>query len=381
MFRTPQLHYDFIMKAPGGSEFHGLVSRKFRDFTDAELMGGEIPGALYELDETSRVSHYMMALYERFGQNTYVIGPKVQDLFRRTDLAKITPDMISAPVPAFYIALADCPWTLWGGERTKMHHISGIYVSFTKVAHREPGLPPPKTQELLDVTKLKMQDCINIVLWGAANERSLDKFDDTILWYSINLEEWIEAGQDLETFFQQHSVMQDFSDDMTQEGLAAKGLDPFSLPYIPNNSDDLAAQRETLVSVLRLVLNLCLYMDSEDPELEVRDKKDEIAKLERELRGKKSPAKRKRLSRRIEGMPKTRYIYIGPMYEELAEQEAKARAHGGGTHASPIEHSVVPHWQRYWVGSGAARRVVWRHKGMYRRGGGKPDRTITKLRE
>jgi len=383
MLRTPQLHYDFIMKSPGGAEFHDVVRKMFADFTEAELMSGEIPMGMYELDETSRVSHYVMALYEKFGQNTYVIGPKVQDLFRRTDLARITPEMITPPVPAFYIALADCPWLLWGGERTQMHNLSGVYVSFTKVGQRVPGTTVIETAEKLetDPSAIKMEDSIQIVLWGAANQRSIDRFDDTILWYTINLEEWVAAGEDLEEFFRQHSIMQDLVPDMTAEKLIEKGLDPFSLPFIPNNTEDITTVRETLVNVLRLVLNLCLYMESEDPELEILDKKDEVEKLERELKGKKSPAKRKKLSRRIEKMPKTRYIYVGPLYEELAEQETKTRVNGGGTHASPIEHGVVPHWQRYWVGSGAARHQVWKHKGMYRRGAGKPDRTITKIRE
>ena len=46
-----------------------------------------------------------------------------------------------------------------------------------------------------------------------------------------------------------------------------------------------------------------------------------------------------------------------------------------------IEHGVSPHWQRYHVGSGDNRSIKWRLKGMYVRGSGKADRTITKIRE
>lgn len=370
MIRTPQLHYDFIMKAPGGAEFHGMIRKLFDTFSDAELLGGLTPRALAELDGVSKIAHHMMCLYERFGQNTYVVGPKVQDLFRRTELSKITPEMINPPSHAFYVGLVDCPWTIWGGERTKMHKVTGAYVSFTKIAQVEDGVrsDPPV-----------FHDCLNILLWGQANERSLDKFDDTVMWFSISLDRWIAAGQDLEEFFQNHSVMTATPDDLKDWNPLAHELDPFAPAYIPDTPGDHAIQRDSLVSILRLILNICLYMDSEDPELEVVDNREVAKELRAQAATKKSPGKRKVLERRADNLPKTKFIYVGPLYEEVAQREA--REHQGGTHANPIEHGVPPHWQRYWVGSGAARKTVWKHKGMYRRGSGKPDRTITKIRE
>jgi hypothetical protein len=370
MIRTPQLHYDYLTTAPGGAAFHGMIRKLFDRFSDAELLAGVTPGQLDELDGVSKMSHFMMTLYERFGQNTYVVGPKVQDLFRRTELSKVTPEMIKPPTKAFYIALADCPWTIWGGERTKMHHITGVYVSFTKVAQPEDGKPVPNPE---------MHECINILLWGQSNERSIDKFDDTVLWFSLSLDRWLAAGQDLEEFFQNHSVMTATPGDLKDWTPFSAELDPFAPAHVPESPSELETQRQALVNILRLVLNICLYMDSEDPEFEVVDKKDEAKKLRAEAAKKKSPGKRKKLERRADNMPKTKFIYVGPMYEEIATREA--REPKGGTHASPNEHGVPPHWQRYWVGSGAARKTIWRHKGMYRRGSGKPDRTITKIRE
>ena len=76
---------------------------------------------------------------------------------------------------------------------------------------------------------------------------------------------------------------------------------------------------------------------------------------------------------------------IGPMFEVTPQSaqalEHLAREHGGGTHASPIAHTVMPHYQRYWVGTGDERRTVWKYRGMYTRGSGKPERTIMKIRE
>lgn len=379
MIRTPTLHYDYIMGTPGASEFHALIDKQFSSFSNDELLGGKIPEFVNTLDAVTRTSAYLMQLYKRFGQNTYVIGPRVQELFRRTQLTRITPDMIQPPVPAFYIALADCPWQIWGGERTKLHHLTGIYVSFSKVYQGRrpaPGTPPEKMPEL--------HNCINIVLWGEANERSFDKFDDALLWFSISLDRWVSAGQDLETFFANHSVMTATSTDLKDWDPHAHELDPFAQPYIPEEEGALAAQREALVGVLRLILNLCLYMGSDDPDLDVHDWKDKEAELKKKLSSKKSPGKRKKLERQISNLPRTRVVYVGPLFEELPGPDAapvEGRQHQGGTHASPVEHGVAPHWQRYWVGSGADRKVKWRLKGMYVRGGGKPDRTITKIRE
>jgi len=383
MFRNPPFHYDFIMKSPGAIEFQDLIERQFVKFTNGDLIAGTIPALLNELDGTTRMSSYMLQLYKRFGQHTFVVGPKVQELFRRTKLAKVTPEMITPPSPAFYIAAADCPWQLWGGERTKLHNLTGIYVSFSKVFQ---GNQPPGGYKFGDDLPpgAEVHDCINILLWGEANERSLDKFDDSVLWFSISLDKWLNAGQDLETFFQNHSVMAAAADDLKDWNPTANELDPFAPAYVPENPEALAAQREMLMNVLRLVLNVCLYMGSEDPDLLVEDGEDKAKALQEKISSKKSPGKRKKLERQLANLPRTRLVYVGPMFEELPDSEKRARdgrEDQGGSHASPVEHGVSPHWQRYHVGSGEDRSIKWRLKGMYVRGAGKADRTVTKLRE
>jgi len=381
MIRNPTFHYDFLMNSPGAHEFQEIVERQFRTFTDDELIGGTIPGFLNELDGTTRMSSYMTQLYKRFGQHTFVVGPKVQELFRRTKLAKVTPEMVTPPANAFYIAVADCPWQLWGGERTKLHNLTGIYVSFSKVFQ---GKQPPGGYKVGDNLPpgVEVHDCINIMLWGEANERSLDKFDDTVLWFSISLDKWMRAGQDLETFFQNHSVMTAAADDLKDWNPTANELDPFAPAYVPGDPAALETQREMLVNVLRLVLNVCLYMGSEDPDLIVEDGRDKAKALQEKIAKKKSPGKRKKLERQLQNLPRTRLVYVGPMFEELPDgRTEEAGEYKGGTHASPVEHGVSPHWQRYHVGSGEDRTIKWRLKGMYVRGSGKADRTITKLRE
>ena len=390
MIRNPTFHYDFLMQSPGAPEFQAMVARHFEGFTNEDLMAGTIPQFLNELDGTTRMSSYMLQLYRRFGQHTYVLGPRVQELFRRTQLKKITPEMIVPPVSAFYVAVADCPWQLWGGDRTKMHNLAGIYISFNKVY--QGGAPPGGVVAGALPPGAEVHDCINIMLWGAANERSINKFDDTILWFSISLDRWMKAGHDLETFFQNHSVMTADADSL--EGadwnprldvlprILLGEPDPFRPQFVPETPEGLTSQRETLVNVLRLVLNLCLYMRSEEPDLDVQDWKDKATVLKKKIETKKSPGKRKKLERQLTSLPRTRVVYVGPMFEELpGTGDVLVRDSQGGTHVAPVEHGVAPHWQRYHVGSGDSRTTKWRLKGMYRRGGGTPDRIITKFRE
>jgi len=382
MIRNPPFHYDFIMKSPGAVEFQDLIEKQFANFTNADLIAGTIPAILNELDGTTRMSSYMLQLYKRFGQHTFVVGPKVQELFRRTKLAKITPEMITPPATAFYIAVTDCPWQLWGGARTKLHNLTGIYVSFSKVFQGDQPSGGYKFGDDLP-PGAEVHDCINIMLWGQANERSLDKFDDSVLWFSISLDKWMSAGQDLETFFQNHSVMTAAADDLKDWNPTANELDPFVPAYVPGDPANLDIQRDMLVNVLRLALNVCLYMGSEDPDLIVEDGKDEAEALRKKIAAKKSTGKRRKLERKLANLSRARLVYVGPLFEDLpdAKGDAEPGEYQGGTHASPIEHGVSPHWQRYHVGSGDNRSIKWRLKGMYVRGSGKADRTITKIRE
>jgi hypothetical protein len=207
--------------------------------------------------------------------------------------------------------------------------------------------------------------------------------DDALLWYSMNLDAWGRDGSDLESFFEQQAIMLHDEDDK-QRWAGSDPLDPADSgrPSVPED-DGVEEHRRTLTCVMRTVFNLCLYLNSDEPDLEVRDSKDEAEKLRGEISKKKSAGKRKKLERRLGNLPKTRIVYVGPLFEEVESQRRFNEwvKPSGGSHATPVEHAVRPHWQRYWVGSGDQRKQKWTLKGMYVRGTGQPDRTITKIRE
>jgi hypothetical protein len=200
-----------------------------------------------------------------------------------------------------------------------------------------------------------------------------------VLWYSVNLEDWERTGLDLEEYFRGHAVMTADKDHLNAwEGKDV--IDPLSPPLLPTDPVHLHEQRQTLTNVLRLVLNLCLYLGSEGPDLYVQPPTD-AATFQRKIAKKKSGGKRKKLERRLTNLRKTRVVYVGQTFEGLAPRTGSTTSDQGGTHSSPVEHAVKPHWQRYWTGSNEQRKVRWTLKGMYVRGTGTADRTITKFVE
>jgi hypothetical protein len=366
--RTPTIHFDYFQKhVPYGREGWGMTRDSHRNITTEDLLDGVISNFLADMDGTSRTMGFQMMLYHRLGEHTYVVGPKVQDLFRRTDLSRITHDMLVPPARCFYVALADCPWRIWGGDRTRWHQVTGCYVSFTLGYSSMSGGGKANG--------------INFCIWGRPNERSENNADDAVLWHSINLDVWRETDDDLETFFESSRVMRATAERPGEWTGTSDPLDPTSSgAVLPADAAGLEEQREMLRSVMRTALNVCLYTSSEDPDIETVDNSANVRELQRQLDRAKSKGKIKKLRRRITNAPRTRIVYIGPMFE-TPPPASNGGPGGGGAHATPIEHTVKPHYQRYWVGSGDSKRRVWKYRVMHTRGSGKPDRTIVKIRE
>lgn len=362
----PHIHFDNMRKRmPDGFMLYEYMKRLHTTLSDKDLLDGVVLNEMHKLDDTVKMLTHQMLFYDRFGQHTYVIGPKVRDLFCRTDLTKVTPDMVKPPAHGFYVALPNCPWKLWGGQRTGMHPLTGVYVSFMNAFRKgtDPMQDPRKASD-------KSEYGMAFLLWGDTNENSKGPGDDAVLFHNLSFDEWLREGQDLQEFFTSQEVMKELHtvDDWHEFRLAVQDAD--EADHI------MSQQRESLVGVLRLVINLCLYLQSEEHDIYTDDPTVRIKNLRNDASRKKKPGKRKKIERQIENMSRAKVIYVGPVHEERA-----AARKAGGPHASPLEHDVPPHYQHYWVGSGEDRRRVLKHKGMYIRGSGKPDRTVVKFRE
>jgi hypothetical protein len=350
---------------PEGFVLFEAVREGHRELSDQDLVDGVVINSLHRLDGTTKVLTHQMLFYDRFGQHTYVIGPQVRDLFCRTDLTKVTPDMIKPPAHGFYVALPDCPWKLWGGKRTGLHPLKGVYVSFMSAFRKgtNPNQDPRKA-------KAQSEYGMAFLLWGDTNENSIGPGDDAVLFHNLSFDEWMREGQDLQEFFTNQEVMKELH---TVEDWREFRLE------VPDGEEAeriMSHQRESLQGILRLVINLCLYLQSEEHDIYLDDPTVKIRNLQDQAKRKKKPGKRKKIERQIDNMSRAKVIYVGPTYEERA-----VGTRTGGTHESPVEHDVPPHYQHYWVGSQEDRRRVLKYKGMYVRGSGKPDRTVVKFRE
>jgi len=60
------------------------------------------------------------------GAPVYAIGPRLQEMFLRTDLKNVQQDDLRMPYDTIYIALPDCQLTLWGGAQR--HRLWGFFL-------------------------------------------------------------------------------------------------------------------------------------------------------------------------------------------------------------------------------------------------------------
>lgn len=306
---------------------------------------------------------YAMELWDRCGQQVYVVGPKVADALRRTSLRGVTPDMLTMERGMLYIALPNCPWKIWGGARTKWHNVSGFYCSYSV---------------RYNPTTNKPQVGLYFYIWGAPNERSDNPLDDVLFWFSVPLDDCPDDN-DLEQHYGGTEV--EVHDDIFgthTEGVFSAVRQEFGAP----TQEEKDQQRQMARNVFRLSVNLILYLQSEDAEVDVVDRDKERAKLRAAIGRAKKEGKRKKLRRRLDNMPRTVFRYIGPKMERaLEEAERKPSERETVARVGPRRHLVRPHWRHYWVGSGENKRRVRRWIALFERGKGEPERTVTVLRE
>ena len=359
----PKIHYDWQNKhEPTLLE---IVSRLLASTPKEALLDGAVPDSLNRFGEqvstTGMIVGYALYMFRLCGQHVYAMGPHVADAFSRTDLSGITADQISTPFPSFYVALKDVHWRLWGGTHTQWHTLTGAYVQHTKRYN-------PETE--------KATYGLHIVLWGAPNKRSRGPLDDIVFWYSIDLGSCPE-GIDLEEYFQTQEVMSPDNNliDRCEQTLF---VDEFVVDGAP--VDVTEVQRQAVAGVFRLIINMLLYLKSEQPDLLVHDRKDERKKVEDAIGRAKSNGKVKKLKRKLDHLPGTVITYVGQGIEQKLK-DASRRTSSATSRSAPRAHLVRPHWRHYWVGPKAQQRRVRRWIHLFERGSGEPARTIHKFRK
>lgn len=361
--RMPPIHFDHMRKHL--PYIQQLAKRTLSPLTLEHMIAGastdEFNEASAHLGASAQNAMHQMEMFDRCGQQVFVVGPQMAEAFRNTDLSGMMSDWIESPAHCYYIALSECPWEMFGGLSSGWHKVAGVYVQYS---HRQ----------MWNSTKRKPG--LHFLLWGAPNERSHGPLDDAVYWFSI--ETGLKSGEDvdLETRFGGSEVMN------TDK--------PFATGWAPGLLDDLDSgdpevrlkHRQTIQNVFRLVINLSLYLESESSDVSlVKDNPVERRKLEGSIRRAKSEGRRRKLRRRLENAPRTVITYVGPSVETRLREASAGSERATGTRSSPRWHLVRPHWRHYWVGPKSNQKRVRKWIGLTERGSAEPDRHVTKIRE
>lgn len=334
----PPLHHDFLRKVnPGLLEAtrHRYTEAPYAQFRTAfdalgpaererQLVDVTVDTIFAELGTVHGRGISALASFERTGQNVYVVGPMVADALRNTSLKGIEAASVAVPatnqlVPqTFYVALADSPWRMWGGQRTTWHRVSGFYV-----------------QEIsADDVRV-----FSFYVWGAPNERSRSSVDDIVYSFALRL----AHGQDMEDAY-------GACDPRLHESLSRQAHQKFIYDDKCLGSEDPSVHSEhvqSMKNVAYCAINLMLYLQSVAPSVVLIDNADGVRRtiLERRLATQTRRSKRQKTQAELASLSKCVVYHVG---QEWEQGEAKSTI--TGSRNSPRLHFVRPHWRTYWVG-------------------------------
>jgi len=322
--KTPILHYDYwIGHNPKWREALVAALQGDSRLIDYQtwLMSGWAPSASHFLDS--------MYAYAQEGQQTFLVGRKLQQLLTETDAENIPLQFLSFPFDSFYVALEDCPWSLWGGSRTKWHQIGGFYVTRLEPEDGEGGGEP-------------VPRGFRLAIWGPENERSTSVGGDSTQWLCLDL----------------HKAVTREDDDGTQYISIDPWLDKI-LNVPANDCSDLNAERpqganrvknnQYLRNVVHLTVSLLLYLNSAQPDLAPKNGNlKERSRLKKKLRGQKSTKKRARTQRQINQVSQARVVWLGRAVETQPEEPTEQTTTKTGRKVRL--HRRRGHWHTYWTG-------------------------------
>lgn len=319
----PTIHYDMLKDfAPHAID---LVARIAEDVSpDGDL----IVDPHHLEDPTFRSLTSGMVRFRQSGRQVFCVGPELQDMFRRTSLARIPLGHLCMPYRGFYVATPGCSWELWGGVRTRWHRLSGVYVWETNSSE-------PRG--------------VHMFFWAEANERSVHPADDASFWLTLGLDECIDNGVDLDTYVETLLSMPERDNSSSITG------------WTPEVNEKV---HQTAKDVTRLVFNLLLYLRSDQPDLEKKEKRNRARdRLQKKLK-KLSPEgpSARRVRRQLDDLPAETVTYIAPTIErEMSEWQEGGM--GGVRH-----HYVRGHGRWVPYGPRDATKYRFRYIKPYKRG-------------
>lgn len=301
----------------------------------------------------------LMAEFEHYRKQVYSIGPAMATMFAKTRLDDLSENDFRSPYPAMYIKIPDGlnpDWVIHGGDSVGWLPVEGMYVIFWKEMDENMELRvgenpssfirKPHTEEGFVAQPLSMT-----ILLTSKGPTS-NKYDDADFRFNVPL-----AGDPNE-----------FLENFLNTATWTKDLEGQQLP-----------DSKMLTEMVRIIVNLCTYLDSDGRETEWVETADEEAierHLDRVQRTKPTKSHYKKYVTKLRKAEAQCDVYtVNPRLEEDLERKASER----GLRIEEflrVEHTVGGHRQRYWMGKKKTdeRRRVWKWKiGYVRCEGNTPD--------
>lgn len=343
----PQVHYEMIRRDPGRNPLK-LFSEadKTAVLTDPFNQKGTNPFPAQSVPEYATTYNMLRSgiAYERAGQQVVVLGPRMQEAFIHTSLKEVSAAHIQFPYPCFYLATPESNLRIWGGRDTGWHNIAGAYVMDDPCA---PGV-------------------ISILIWGAANEKSIGPSDDATFWFSLKVGHGTQDMDDLcDKRLDARELREGSLRNVEQESriarLAHMDMDTRVSSVLNNHYNDISDQgmqfepglveevKSNVQAFLRVVVNTLLYVNSASCETRDAtpppgDRKALVDALARKKHKKSKDARK--LQDKINDLPGYKLTWIGPTIESAprgSQGDVGARVGVRG-------HIRRGHWHTFRVG-------------------------------
>lgn len=310
-----------LLSVPGPLE--DIIDFSLSNFEGGMKMAANLP------DGVSQAMVASLSYFRRAGSQSFVVGPRLAEMFIHTSLSKIFWGEIKLPYQSIFVSLPDSKLRLWGGKRTGWHQVAGAFLTTTD------------NNELL------------LLIRANPNEKSSDPDDDAVQFMGVNL--GVLQEKDIESAIEE----------------------VFSRPVISavdgDDDPDVAAEvRSVVTSVIRIIINLTQYLSCPGAEVEThRERGLERARkrLEEKLGTRTTPEMKKAIRKSLRDLgPHCVTTVVGKTIEESWEEERKRRE-GCQT---PRLHWVRGHWKMQPYGPRKSlRKRVWIQP--YERGEDNPE--------
>jgi hypothetical protein len=299
------------------------------------LLYSHLPGQFYSPGIGFHNTLYRLTLhllgYRKWGRQTFVVSEGLQDALARTSLEAVGAWDIKVPYPDLYVALPNSGKYVWGGERTRWHECGGVFVSFDEESRTL--MWDASTSEFRPIgdPKRAHPGYINLYVWGMENERSQGEGDDASLYLTIDLQQMLDEGWDLEECIT--AIMEDDAEEIPTyaESIVTplgREIDVYT-PVPENPAQRKRMTRETL-EILRIVFNALLYIGSDNAEVEesenTKDADARRAQYLQSLGRATSPSKKKRWQRKLDALPKDRVIWVGRSVQTEEEEASTSES-------------------------------------------------------